>query len=582
MDTTIEQNDKRIDSILAMVDVPAATPEVPLTLRMRLEDAKRKAYHAARFAGKSREEAEAAGEAACKVEMDLIVIDAGWPAPSPVQAPPKDPPPFVPPADVPGLPLPRPTPPSMPNIEAGAIDAVGAARSLVNRDAAVAAGFSPAAPVYERGSRVNETGVANARRSRVEHDKKPLVVDATTGLIGQIRAEARHIVTAGSNDIAMDDNGNIVIGRESFGISRDAFGALVSRLGYGGTEYLSRLPAKARAANVNFWREVIAREDPDMASDAELIAQSLGRKPVGTAEECSFRLRTLRNGKEEAFAVVSPEYTPFDADLIADAIRRVCLSTPTMTTPLDGGTFVADLAQARGRVTYDGAKSRFEVMFHSDIPASEYTAGEFFKAGVLIRSDDTGSGACRVVPVIWQNLCLNLLILDLAKGDEISIRHVGSVQKLTRAFEKAFKSSLGKIAHFVKAWGYACKEQVLDATRRAYSSCPNDAERALPGLFNGALSKGLVSIPGRRRDVVAALVEQWRADTSAAKSAGLTRASVVNALTRYAHTIPMDDPWAEDEIQRDAARLLVRASDPIPYVSLDEVVESTSAMARMS
>jgi hypothetical protein len=82
--------------------------------------------------------------------------------------------------------------------------------------------------------------------------------------------------------------------------------------------------------------------------------------------------------------------------------------------------------------------------------------------------------------------------------------------------------------------------------------------------------------------VVNELVRQWHADNSSAKTQGLTRASLVNALTRYAHTIQIDDPWAEDEIQRDAGRLLFKRDEPVPYVSLDEVVETTAMMARAS
>lgn len=37
--------------------------------------------------------------------------------PAPVQAPSKDPPPFVPPGQVPVVPVPRPTPPSVPNLD---------------------------------------------------------------------------------------------------------------------------------------------------------------------------------------------------------------------------------------------------------------------------------------------------------------------------------------------------------------------------------------------------------------------------------------------------------------------------------
>jgi hypothetical protein len=81
-------DEMRVASILNMVDVPSAVPELPLALRMRLEDVKRTAYHAARARGLSSREADGAAKAACEVEMEIIRRDAA--APTPLQAPPKD------------------------------------------------------------------------------------------------------------------------------------------------------------------------------------------------------------------------------------------------------------------------------------------------------------------------------------------------------------------------------------------------------------------------------------------------------------------------------------------------------------
>jgi hypothetical protein len=596
METTIDPMKSKIDSILAMVDCPEADAEIPLADRVRVEEAKKHGYFAARAQGLTTTQAEVAGQRAYDIEVALILkereaADAASFEQVPVHLPPAlpPPPPFVP---VPNVP--RPAPPTMPNIEAGEVDAVGAARSRTDADALIAAGFSPTDPVYERGSRVNSTGVRNARRERIEHDKKPLVVDATTDLIGRIQAEKRRTVIVPSGGIGMDDQGRIVAtdctvdGKPcedvAVNVSKAAFGALTTRLGYKGAEYLARMPVSARAFNVNMWRSVISGSNPDLATEAKAISTSLGRPPVGEAEQCALRLRTKRDGSEEVFAVVSPTYTPYDADLIADSIRRACMNTQEVTTSVGGETFAADLSQARGRMTYDGAKSRFEVMFHSNIQPEVYVAGEFFKAGVLIRTDDTGGGGCRVVPVVWQNMCLNLIIVEACASDAISIWHLGNVQALAKKFEAAFKKSIGRLGHFMKAWGYACKDDVLALTRQGQSGVPANVEQALPGLFNGILNAKLVSIPGKREDVVEQLCRQWEADDSGAKVHGLTRASLVNAFTRYAHTIVMDDPWAEDEIQRDAGRLLFgRGSStpaPIPYLSLEEVAESTAMLAR--
>lgn len=49
--------------------------------------------------------------------MNTTVMRETAGQPQPIQAPPKDPPPFIPPVQVPAIPLPRPTPPSAPNIE---------------------------------------------------------------------------------------------------------------------------------------------------------------------------------------------------------------------------------------------------------------------------------------------------------------------------------------------------------------------------------------------------------------------------------------------------------------------------------
>lgn len=598
--TTVDNTTNPVDAILSMVDTSPATqtPELSLEHRQRVEEAKKRAYYSARARGLSMQAADEEGQRAYNVEVELILKEVFASTPAPIQAPPIQPPPPPPPIEwVPVVPVPRPTPPSQPNIAPGQVDAVGAARSRTDADALIAAGFSPSDPVYERGSRVVAEGVRNARRSRIDHEKKPLVLDATTELIGRVRAEQRRIVVVPSSKVGMDDAGRIVAtgctvdGRPAGDLSvhptRSAFGALTSRLGYSGADYLSRMPVKARANDVNFWRRVISGEDPEAAKEAAAIAVATGRRPVGEADRCAFRVRTKPNGNDEAFAVVSPDYSPFDCDVIADAIRRTCLSTQEMTTPIDGGSFTADLSQARGRVTYDGAKTRFEVMFHSNIQPEVYVAGEFFKAGVLVRTDDTGGGSCKVVPVVWQNRCLNLIIVEAVKGDEISIRHVGDVRKLTRAFESAFRKSLGRLGHFLKAWGYACKDDVIAASKRVYGDMPADIDKALPGLFNGILSSGLVTIPGKRKEVVDELVKRWHADDSGAKVHGLTRASLVNAFTRYAHEIHIEDPWAEDEIQRDAGRLLFGRSTKaspalIPYVSLEEIAETTSFAARMN
>jgi hypothetical protein len=83
------------------------------------------------------------------------------------------------------------------------------------------------------------------------------------------------------------------------------------------------------------------------------------------------------------------------------------------------------------------------------------------------------------------------------------------------------------------------------------------------GVFRGLLDRELVKIPGRTEDIVQGLALCMAEDVSSATVHGLTRASVVNALTRYAHTV-VGDPWTADSISRDAGKLLL-STKALPF-----------------
>lgn len=622
---TTMDNDDLLTKLLASVELtqPQAAPEdeLPAQVRERVQSASQRAYYQARAAGQSLADAKAAAKAAFDVEVSTIlgelrgakaapatVVQATGPAPEPVRTPVQAPP--APPPAPPSTPR-QPPPPVLPNISAGDIYAAGAERSRADAEAMRRAGFSPAEPYYERGSRVNSTGVENARRSRVEHEKKPLVTESTAELVDVIRAENRRILIVEAGKLGMNEQGRLTCASTQLQGTKEpgpaialpmtmaAFRGLTTSLGYGGANYLARCPVRQRARDFEDWRRVISNEDPAARAEAieiaTAIAESQGQEPsrfVARAvpksdARIALRVRDKRDGNAEVFAAVSPSYSPFDSDIIADAIRRACSSTREITGTVGGSEIKADLSQARGRTSYDGTKARFEVMFHSNVQPQHYVAGEFFKAGVLVRTDDTGGGACKLHAVVWQNLCLNLLCIDRCGRELATIRHVGDVFSLTKKFEAAFGKALKSLEHFLRAWGYACEDEVLVSTRRAApdQDIPQSIDKALPGLFNGILEAGLVAVRGRRDTIINKLVECWEADDSGAKLKGLTRASLVNAFTRLAHTMSFDDPWAEDEIQRDAGKLLWGRGDrspaPIPYLSLEEIVESEAPAAAL-
>jgi hypothetical protein len=221
-------------------------------------------------------------------------------------------------------------------------------------------------------------------------------------------------------------------------------------------------------------------------------------------------------------------------------------------------------------VQYDPATSRtrIDVLFHSDVRPENYVAGEVFKAGIQVRTDDTGGGSLRVDAIVHQNLCLNLLIINRAAQPIARIRHIGSVRELARRFRVALAEAHDRIGAFIRAWSYGCREDVVARTALAHADVPRDAMAAPPGIFNGILGRELVKIPGARDRAIDAA---WEHDTSSARmsaaaqaAGGVTRAAIVNAFTQVAHTLDLGDPFAEDEIQRDAASLLWATRGDVP------------------
>lgn len=464
-------------------------------------------------------------------------------------------------------PVARTSPVAAPKIEVGSMDAEGRERSERDRDAAVLAGFAPRQPVFERGLRA--TGMD---RHKAEFEALPETHVAMSELVGAVAAENRKDVEVDQAELRMTRTGLLVNkcgehGRVTMALGLDerAIGALSSRLGMNSAgKYLASIRPEVRAININQWcandvpaREAKARAEVQ-AMNASIAAKGGKQRPMPEAETVVLRTRDSKieipgvDRGRSVFGVVSDGYAPFDADLVGRAIAGAVKAT-----------------DSRAEVHYDGYRTKVDVMWFSDVKPEHAVAGEYFKAGVRVRTDDTGGGSCRVSAVVWQNLCLNFIIIDQAAQDIAVIRHVGDVAKLARLFENAFKKAETKLGHFLEAWGHACEEDVLSRSFQSeidmgtiddvkpFVGLP--VSKVLPGIFNGIVERELVPVPRRNRDqVVGDLMSMWSKDVSGAtldREGKLTRAAVVNAFTRYAHEINVD-PFKAHDIEAAAGSLL--------------------------
>lgn len=432
-------------------------------------------------------------------------------------------------------------------------DIIGEARSLVDFDAAVASGFAPEQPIFRRGTRVNELGVENARISRSEHDAKPSVAEACQKFETLIREENREDIIVRTAELRMSKDGRIVLPNgERHVITPNAFSSLVAvhHSGIGGAGYLSKCWPQLRATNVNNWlaRKLYEETKTRNALPDEEVSD-------WEPEQLALRLRKNRNAAnaKEVFACVSRSYTPFDVDKIAEALA--------LAMPQD----------AKCEVTYDGERASFDVAFHSDVRPEHYVAGEFFKAGIRIRTDDTGGGSVWINSTVWQNLCLNLIVIDEASREIARIRHVGSINEIAEKFRRSLALAKESLAHFLKAWGYATSEQT-EVVAIEEEEVPTKMSDLLPGIFRALDERELVPLR-HRETAIPKLLEMVAKDTSYAGQRtnnedreGL-RASVTNAITRYAHEVN-DDPWYEDELERAAGRLVFSRA-PLPFLSAE-------------
>ncbi len=549
-----------IDDVATLTSIKGAQTleELPPAMRAQSIEAGRAAFREALEGGKTMAEAKQLAADAAESMIDKLAREAaGVPTEIPVS--------LVMTAAAVEAPAPKSS--GKRGVE---ICEAGKNRSQRDVDALRAAGFAMKEPIYDRGTMVIDLGVGNARKARAEYEALPLVSEACDSLAQKIHAENRRMVNVQARDISMEPTGRIVLGAAgAHAITENGFASMVARLGYNGAQYLTSCPAELRAHNVNAQQKIITAAEDDAI--AKSIDERWTNDKARTVEPRKMAAR-VRDGKSgpQVFAFVSTQYPAFDGDMVAEAFKRAMPS------------------DARGTVRYDAASvsTRFEALFHSTVAPENYVAGEVFRTGIRVRANDSGDGSIVVRAIAFQNLCLNLIVIDRSCREIARIRHIGSIEKLAKEFAKAMTKAKASIGPFMKQWGYACDEDLVGALLVDGVKLPSSSEEIMRGIFAGVVTSKKVRfprVPGKGKvAMVETLLNAWRKDGSSAtqKYHGVTRAAVVNAITRAAHGwIDALDPWATDAIELDAARLLWGAAGekpaPLAFVDLDAVAEET-------
>lgn len=378
----------------------------------------------------------------------------------------------------------------------GAVSATAVQRVAEQETWLTDAGFAIPPPLYAPGTRVVELGDRNFRLERQRVQDLPNFSEAATLVRDQIRAEDRRDVTVSLDGLTMTDRGTLLANGEEYWLETGSFHQLATLGGYAmGARYLAeRCDPALRATNVN----------------AQL--QQAGNRGI--------TLRTRLVGhRRSVFASVTPTYAAVDSDEVLETVG------PT-------------LSDARVEMRYDGSGIRATALFMPD-QVVDLAAGDVFKVGVRVETDDTGRGRIRITGVVWRNLCLNLIIIHEGEVETVSLVHRGDPARIRALVADGVGEARASVGNFLDAWGHARTVQVdVEETLRSWVE---SKKLHVPGTRTAAQRDALVDD----------LLASWSSEP------GDTLADAVNAVTRAAHENPLWGVDIREEIERQASRLVL-------------------------
>jgi len=388
------------------------------------------------------------------------------------------------------------------------VDDLKARRIAKDKEMLLREGFADQKEFFALGTNLAESGEKKWQESRGKHNAMPLLHDGLDKLIAAVTAEDRADYDLLVPETSMLDDGSLNLGKPigTFPIEEDGFASLVRRtIPGGGSELLAVSPPVVRAYNYNHWK----------GSDRN------------TGAALKFRTRMVRDPKKSeaerrVFGVVSTSYSTFDVDELARIVREKVDKT------------------AKVSIAYDGFKARIDCHFHSPISAKEAGVGETFHVGTYFETCDDGTGSISGGAFAERIRCVNMTRLSqkLSTGRQI---HMGRTDAIRLRVNEIVTDAMKKVQGFADMWAEADRDNILDSNQDPLAQ------------FKLLLERGYVDTrAGCTKDAMASrFLAAWQKEP-----ARYTRTAVVNAITRAAHENPWSNPWAAQELEEAAGRLL--------------------------
>ena len=345
-------------------------------------------------------------------------------------------------------------------------------------------------------------------------------------LVQRVRDENRQDVQTQLRSLSMDAEGFLSRGSGKLFMTPNSLKQVIARTDctepYAAATYLATIPPDRRAKEVNHLIQ-------DTSADKTLVLRT--------------RTNTLSNDQRcrEIYATVSEKYN-LDYDIVE--LARIV------------GQRLHIMGDARADIRYDGLRAEINLLYHSNILPSQACAGEIFKAIAGIRTTDDGTMSIHPFAGLHRNLCLNFLIIDQAQVKLAAVRHQG-VNVGSMIFT-ALEQAVDRVRFFADKWDSATHQDLHHIVRDVPAKKEITDGELVAGVYRGLIkgNDGL-ALPGYRGEKGAqAYTNAWK------KEPVLTRAGIVNGLTRAAHELPLNGEWSAERIQSAAGQVVI---SPRPF-----------------
>lgn len=300
-------------------------------------------------------------------------------------------------------------------------------RQEAAREACEAAGIVWPGTILPPGTALWDSGVEKLRSDRATWKRLPLAAEVVGLVEAALSAEDRKDYPAVVSGLRLRPTDGRIVQAQNLGR------AVVTGLGYN-AHTLRQLVAQVGPlddAPRGFASALLYLSDRERAEIVNARLDEMAKRDKGETEvTLRTRLPHVGDGSRIARAALSKTYGSIpDAD-IARALGAVLRRGQDRT----------------GRMDYKpgDSRSRFEVIWPSEIPVETFVVGDVHYACLSITNSETGEGSLRIAPAVVRARCANLTV-SVGEGTEVVLRHVGDARALAARLVRAIELAVGDL-----------------------------------------------------------------------------------------------------------------------------------------